>query len=267
MAKTDSKAPAHARPLGRFRLRVVSYYRRDGKRIVRSWPKKRGGSGPVVVQAWQEDLKFTRGAIKSMSGCTTRFADDVTPRSGYTMWDWLNAMFHGRGLRHVHHGQEPNVLPLLFRDPQNKKWEGAPRVLTPTAKVLRSAAESIANGSFSTLTPNTEVWDTNDFWRSTPTPKRLTIRAKGLYVVSASIEYPAGGAYSVHAHIEDNNGTWYGGHNGQAVSGWNAYLNCIGFGYFNPNDYVEVKTICNAASKTALLKEFSILAITPETIY
>jgi len=267
MAKTDSRAPQHARPLGRFRKRVVSFYRRDGTRIVRSWPVKRPGEPAPIVKAWQEDLPFTRRAIASMSQCTTKFIEPWLPRSGYTMWDWLNAMFHGRGLRHIYPGQKPNMLPYLFRNPPDKKWEGAPRVLTPIAQIHRAAAEALTANVMKTLTLNVEDWDTNDFWRSTPTPERLTVRAAGLYLFYADAEYSGGGAYNVHMHIEHSDGTWIGGQNGSTASGWNAWTNIFGLRYMNPNEYVVLRTITNGSGKSVKTNAFGCVAITPETIF
>jgi len=267
MAKTGARVPDHARPLGHFRLRFVEYTRRDGTRIVRSYPRKRPGEPAPIVKAWQEDLPFTRRAIASMSQCTTRFIEPWLPRSGYTMWDWLNAMFHGKGMRHTSPHQYPKQPPLLFREPPNPKWEGAPRILTPTVKVKKTTVTHGIYGSWVWLTPNSELWDTNDFWRSTPNPERLTIRAKGLYLVSHNSHGYSGGAITMATRIMLNGTTQLeirhdtGDGDAQATPGGSF------FWYFNAGDYITIEAACKPTGDYYYLDDFSITAITPETIF
>jgi len=207
MAKTGARVPDHNRPLGHFRLRFVEYTRRDGTRIVRAYPRKRPGEPAPIVKAWQEDLPFTRRAIASMAQCTTRFIEPWLPRSGYTMWDWLNAMFHGKGMRHTSPHQYPKQTPLLFRDPQGPMWEGADRILTPTVKVKRAAAINGVYGAWTQLAPDTELWDTNDFWRSNLNPGRITFRAKGLYQITFRTSAYQNGAISMLTRVMLNGTT------------------------------------------------------------
>lgn len=225
------------------------------------------GETPPVVVAWQEDLKQTRSNIKSMAGCTTKFAADVTPRSGYTMWDWLNAMHHNRGFRHVYNGQTPNVLPFLFRNPPTKKWEGAPRVLTPTVKVNRSSAITGTFGSFVSVIPNTEVWDTNDFWRPSDHPERLTFRAQGMYLVMIAMHGYRNGSTEI-AFVVKKNGVALG-ITAHDIGNANFAATAIAVFpyYFVPGDYLTVELACNPSGAFYFLDDFSAVAITPEAIY
>jgi len=267
MAKTDSRVPQHVRPLGHFRKRMVVYFRRDGTRIVRSWPKKRPGIPAPLVQAWQEDLKITRRVIGSMAQCTTKFIEPWLPRSGYTLWDWLNAMHHGRGMRHNQPGQSPNMLPYLFRDPPSRMWEGAPRVLTPTAKVKKSTVTHGVYGSWVALTPNTELWDTNDFWRLDVNPGRLTIRAAGLYLVSHNSHAYSGGAVTMATRILLNGATVIDIRHDTGDGDAQATPSGSFFYYFNALDYITIEAACKPTGDYFYLDDFSICAITPETIF
>jgi len=267
MAKTDSRAPQHAKPLGRFRLRFVSYYRRDGTRIVRSWPRKRPGDPTPIVKAWQEDLKITRRIIGSMSQCTTKFIEPWLPRSGYTLWDWLNAMHHGKGMRHKHPGQSPNMLPYLFRDPPSKMWEGAPRILTPTAKVKASAAQNGVFGAWTQMPADTELWDTNDFWRLTPTPGRITIRAAGLYQVTFRGECYRNPTSEMTLRCMLNGATELAKDHDTGNANFSGICQATFLYYFNPLDYITLEFACGNTGVFYTLTDFSIVAITPETIF
>jgi len=278
MAKTASKMPLAVRPLGRFRKVAVSYTRRDGTTVFKQWPRKRPELPKPVVVAWREAFEDTRSAIKAMTPCTTFFAENITPRSGFTMYDWLSYQYNGRGIKHRPKGQKPNRPPVMFRGNPDKnypsklrnygtKWEGQVRVLTPTAKVSNPNAITGTFGAFTQMPATVESWDTNAFWRVTPTPGRLTIRAAGLYLVTFKTHCYRNGATEMFTRLMLNGTTELIGAHDIGNSFFSGTPQAEVLYYFNPLDYITLEFACNPTGAFYFLDDFSIVAITPETIF
>lgn len=62
-------------------------------------------------------------------------------------------------------------------------------IVPPSVSVKRASAQSISNTTWTAVSWDTELWDTDSMWSSTPNPTRLTIGTTGLYCVNANVTF------------------------------------------------------------------------------
>jgi hypothetical protein len=60
----------------------------------------------------------------------------------------------------------------------------------PACRLTNSAVQSIATGTWTVLTFDTEAFDTNSMHSTVSNTSRITINAAGLYIVTCGINYP-----------------------------------------------------------------------------
>jgi len=143
---------------------------------------------------------------------------------------------------------------------------GETRITTPTCRMHRAVAENLTSGVFKTLTPDVEDWDNNNFHNPSSNPTRMTFRSAGLYLVGWEIDYNAGSGLNVHGDLMLNGTTIIATSVEVGPSSYPPISGGMTLYYFHANDYIECRTVVNAASKTALLAALWCVAITPETI-
>jgi len=140
------------------------------------------------------------------------------------------------------------------------------RVTTPTARVYRTAPESLVNGTAKVLTPDSKIWDNNVFWNPAANPTRLTVRSGGVYLVGAQLEYN-GITSGRRVVILRANGVDIISDNSLSVSNTNLVRpSTASIWAFEADDYVECLAFANANGVTAELENFWIVAITPEAV-
>jgi len=144
--------------------------------------------------------------------------------------------------------------------------EGGLRITTPTVRVSRSAAEAISGGGGTVLTPDTELWDNNNFWSPSVNPSRITFRAPGLYLVGAETLYNSVAAGYRQSFIRLNGSTIIGQMRGGNGSQADLVIQPSTLYYFDPNDYIQVLAGTTTAGITCKLNSLWAVAITPEQL-
>jgi len=265
MAKVTHEKPLDRRVVVKTRGFIVHQNYKGKRPYVQKWPKRRGPQKKPQVKVWIEHFAKWSNWSKQPDPCAVATAADLVPGSGY----WTRDVIHRAGSGKINH-HRPNVplsspLPYLFLHPPSKRYEGPPKVITPTTLLHRAAGQFITTGGFRDVIPDVKTWDNNAFWDPASHPERLTFRADGLYFIYANLQFTGGSGYGVHAHFEDQAATWFGATNGQNVGGWEAWINPFFIYYFYAGQYVSLKTIVGA-NCTYNLKELGVMAITPETL-
>jgi len=262
MAKVTHEKPLNRRVVVKTRGFIVHKNYKGKRPYVQKWPKRRGPQKKPQVKVWIEHFAKWANWSKQPDPCAVATAKDLVPTTGY----WTRDVIHRAGSGKINN-HRPNVplsspLPYLFLHPPSKRYEGPPKVITPTVKLRRSAAASIASGGPHDLIPDAKSWDNNAFWDSATHPERLTFRADGLYLFYGNIQYTGGSNYGVHAHFEDQDGNWYGAVNGGANNGFEAWINPLCFYYFYAVQWLKPVSI-GGANCNDVFKEIGVKAISP----
>jgi len=265
MAKVTHEKPVDRRQVVKAR-RLIHYKGYKGKPdYAQKWPKPRGPVKKPRPKAWVEHFVKWAHWSKQPDPCAVATSSTLAPTTGY----WPRDIIHRAGNGKINH-HRPNVplsspLPYLFMRPPNKRYEGPPRVITPTTRLTRSGSQSRTAFVEADVIPNVKTWDNNTFWDSASHPERLTFRADGLYFIYANLQFTGGSNYGVHAHFEDQAATWYGAQNGQNVGGWEAWIAPFFCYYFYAGQWVKLRAAAGANCNVNL-KELVVMAITPETL-
>jgi len=197
-----------------------------------------------VERSWQ--LDFACIARHSKMPAPTEYDDSVndTDNTGWYYRDEFHSAASGN----------------LIRDC------GEPKMTTPTARVNRSSYRALTSGVGLYLIPDTKVWDNNVFWNQLANQSRLTIRSCGLYLVHATALYTGVSGGRRELFLDVNRTAEIVGDR-QIAPNTNLIEQSVDtIWYFNPDDYVEVRSVVNANGVTVQLRSFWILAITPEAI-
>jgi hypothetical protein len=238
---------------------------RGGQVVVQKRRRPRGNRGTPNQASWVDDFKNAAAAWKLIGGCTKDQADAFadSPPAGLTFWrDHLSTAAAGK------HFEDMGDFELLPQTPAfwNGATQGPFRVTTPTVSVYRTVAENLTNSVDKTLTPDNADWDNNAFWSPIDNPTRLTARAAGLYLIHATVRFNNVIASQRIVRFK--------------VNGTNLRMNVrfgqyaavasdIGYSTLWPflaGDYVEVTCNSNSNGTTALLMQFQMVGITPESI-
>jgi len=193
------------------------YYRRlkDGSYVVSKRPVPRKHTNDALQKLWRGDMKRTVNAIKNAGPCELATATALSFDSGYTWKDVLYAASHGKltlftggvGATSGPAGpgaQDPQI-PAVFQLALSKKWEGKPRVLTPTAQYHNDYDDTCLTDNFTSLNTPTKDWDNNNFGSQSMQPAEFTVHQSGLYLVSASVRLnnTAARELGLYLHLRD----------------------------------------------------------------
>lgn len=140
------------------------------------------------------------------------------------------------------------------------------RITTPTARVRRTTAQALVNGTALILTPNEKAWDNNFFWNPETLSTRLTVRSKGLYLVHSNVHFSGVTANNRWSGLKVNGATEIGDMATPVSNNSPPRHQVTELWYFDEMDYIEAWAYANAAGVTAQLAAFWILAITPESV-
>jgi len=227
----------------------------NGQSIVQAWPKLKGPGKTPLQQAWVD--RFS---------CLARARKSPFPAE-------LDAAKFWVAMGNALYGNDPNGGLWYYRDALESaangkfiRYQGEVRVTTPTVHVSRSAAENIPGGADTFLTPNTVEWDNNGFWSATLNPRRLTVKAPGLYLIGAQVTFGniANGYREV---ILKQNGTSNIGVQRVALTtSQPIIITVLTVGYFHKLDYIEVQGGTTSLATTAKIDNFWLVAITPEAL-
>jgi len=215
-----------------------------GTTYIRRTVTKRGAPRTELHKAWVEAFQLDTERAKRPDPCAMNFAQLAAPGTGWFARDIILTALNGK----------------LFRR------HGHKRVTTPTTSVYRTAAEGLSSGVFKILTPNAKNWDNNVFWNPTSNPSRITVRSAGVYLFLMEIEYPAGGTFNVNQTVLLNGVTGIAHTVLEFSPSYPPILQTVGVWYLDANDYIEAQCVVSAAGKSAFLHNFTVLAITPETV-
>lgn len=244
MAKLD--APASSITRGdvlkvRRRVMLASW---KGNVYLRKWPRPRGKKKTPLQQAWVDRFSYLARALKSPLPQSLDAAQMWAKGTGWYYRDVLEVAAAGKLIR----------------------FNGEPRVTTPTARVYRNAAQAVTNGAGGYLTPDAMNWDNNVFWSPTVNPSRLTFKAPGLYLVGGHTYFNAitGGRRDMGLVV--NRTTWIVEDFRTPASATALTIPVVSLWYFHANDYLEAWQFVNANGVTARLGSLWAVAITPEGI-
>ena len=116
------------------------------------------------------------------------------------------------------------------------------------ARVYNSGNISVPDSSVTTLTFDSERWDTDNFHDLTTNPERLTIPEAGFYTVSANVWWSANTSDRRHLHLYLNGTTQIGSDTRTTGAGSNFYQHITTQYYFEAGDYIEVKVYQKSGS-------------------
>jgi len=249
-----------------YRRTVMFINRKDGTAVVRSWPRYKIKVTSELEQAQRDD--FARGAHLSnlQWACSQEQARALTPHSGFVPRDVLTVAYYGKFIHNLGENEHSEELPLLFREPPSHLYEGAPRVITPTARVRKAGTIAAVAGSFVNVIPDTKDWDNNNFWSSTTNPGRLTFRSQGLYVIHLQMHGPAVTSAEMFAQIRDKNGNQIAGNHDSGNSNFQPSIDCFRLIYANAGDWFDARLAALPNGAAYTLDAFEAVAITPETV-
>lgn len=266
MAKVTHEKPLDRRQVVKAR-RLIHYKSYKGKpNYAQKWPKPRGPQKKPRPKAWIEHFVKWAHWSKQPDPCAVATSTTLAPTTGY----WPRDIIHRAGNGKITH-HRPNVplsspLPYLFMRPPNKRYEGPPRVITPTVFLQRKTDQALAANTPTPLVFTTKVWDNNAFWDSASAPTVLTFRADGLYFLLAEVKSTTGSGNYRQAWWQHGNGD---------VLAYDEQQNTLGFGstmhvmvpyYFYAGETVRLFGQSNGGSDKFQVNFASIMAITPETI-
>jgi len=176
--------------------------------------------------------------------------------------DYLGWAYSGKLIEFVGDGSFRPQTPRLFRGTN----QGIFRVTTPTASVWRDSAEALTNSVWKTLTPNTLDWDNNYFWDPTSNPSRLTFRVSGVYQLTATVRFSAvtGSQRMVRFKINGTDHRLVTRFPQPSAVAIDVPISLTW--YFSATDYVELACNANSTGVTGQAIQFSVMALTPESI-
>lgn len=265
MKRTNVK-PLIARD--RIRARGVLHFRsfKDQMLYVSTWPKRRGPPKSEIQKAWIQ--RFTEWAINSKQPdpCAVANAANLAPHTGF----WPRDIIHYAGTGRFIYDQGPNginpPLPYLFLHPPSQRYEGAPRVLTPTVNLKRTNKQDGIAGQFIQILPNEANWDNNNFWSSTLNPARITVRSRGAFAVLASVEMQAVAGGDAFLELRDKNGLRIAGAHDNSNANFAGWLNIVTIVFAEAGDWYDLRAAGLPNGIDLTLRSWILVGITPESI-
>jgi len=243
MAKVEGTflPPPQPRRRGRMPLEVSGY---RGLIVVRQKKLPKGPKKSPLQQAWVDNFRCIAYWSKFADPYAREAAEEAVPNTGWYWRDVIESALSGKLIR----------------------FQGAPRMTTPTVYLSQSAAVNLGNGVLTTLTPDTVVWDNNYFFNPAANQERITFRTAGLYIFGALVTFATTSTARKAVAIFTNTGLNVANQSGGEGTALGGGRSCMGVYYFNADDYITVAVRASAASQTAQLNNFWAVAITPETL-
>jgi len=215
-----------------------------GQVVAKAWPKPRGKPKSHLQLAWVNRFSQLACLSARADAGARDYADSV---SKGTLWFWRDVVVKAA------------LGQFLIQ-------QGEVRMATPTVSVQRLAAVNILTSSDTIITPDTENWDTNNFWNPTSPTSYLTARGAGLYLIGANLQWAVQSAGQRTLRIQIN-GTTYDevSQPGQATTA--VFQSILVLAYLHAADQIRVSVRQNStATVAATLKHLFAVGITPEAI-
>lgn len=227
------------RARGHFQLKD---YR--GSTVASEWPRARGHPSAVRQKAWVDHFSCLASASKLMDPRTYDMANDLAHGTGWFYRDVFTSAAHNKLVR------------------QN----GALRVTTPTCYVERTSVEALAANISEEVTFESERWNNNQFWTVGTTPKRVIVRAGGLYLIGARGNFnnqASDGSRAISIRV--NGSQTVSTVRNQDIANQDIILETSTIWPFDPDDYFEVQVVSTIATDLNNCQAWAV-AITPEAV-
>ena len=127
----------------------------------------------------------------------------------------------------------------------------------PRVKVTRTTDQTITSGAESTITWDSEVFDTDDMWTSTSST-RITFKTAGLYLVTAAFNFDTNSTGRRYGLLRFNGSVSGAVTEVPAVSGGSTVGQIHQLYTASVNDYVELRVYQNSGGSLAFAKEFDV---------
>lgn len=266
MAKVSHEKPLDRRVVVKTRGFLVHKNYKGKRPYVQKWPKRRGPTKKPQVKVWIEHFSKWAHWSKQPDPCAVSTAKDLSPTTGY----WSRDIIHRAGVGKINH-HRPNVplsspLPWLFLHPPSKRYEGPPRVITPTMKLTQAANMTGTLGVFVNVIPTTKVWDNNAFWDPASHPERYTFRADGLYLITVELSAYSGSAAEFFVEIRDKLGVRIASGHDTMSANLPGAININLVHYFYAGEWFDIRLAAGITGAHYRLNFVTIMAITPETV-
>lgn len=195
-------------------------------------------------KAWVERFKYWACITKAPDAQTYDQAKEWAKDSGWFWRDVLTSAMAGK------------LMSI----------KGETKITTPTVHVTRATNLSLVANVEKAIPWENEIWDNNNFWKSSPNPTRIVFKAPGLYIFGVSAAFAA--------IATDNHCYVHFALNGQALEGYATnqmiltqpvYVDKMLVYYFHADDYLEVYAGCSS-NQTINAAWLWAVAITPEAI-
>lgn len=225
-----------------------------GQVTIQKWPRERGKKKTDLQQAWVD--RFS---------CLARELKSPFPFMLQEAKNWANSQDPAYG------GPRPSTgwyyRDVLERAASGKfvEFRGEVKVRTPTCGLSRVANESWTAAQFKAVTLDTKNWDNNGFWNQTANPTRMTMKAAGLYYVTATMVLKSNNAGNMSAELKVNGGDPFAASKVDKNNDF-TFVNASGIYYFHAGDYVECWLFNSANTANYRCVQFAAVAITPEAL-
>lgn len=261
----------HEKPVTRRQLKVARrrfYLRQYSEEVTyaTAWPKSRGPAKSPNQKAWIEHFVKWSYYSKQPDPCAVATAETLAPETGYWPRDILHSAGSGKMIDHDPNGDMDSPLPFLFKHPPSLKYEGKPRVITPTTSVRQVANFNNSPGGFRRVIPTDMSWDNNAFWNPTTNPERITFLAKGVYLVMAEMLGYSGGGIDVYLELRLGETEVISSAHGTGNGNFSAVATILMAWPFEAGQYVTLWCANLPNGNHYRLKRWQIVAITPEGV-
>jgi hypothetical protein len=143
--------------------------------------------------------------------------------------------------------------------------EGAPGATANTIRLTHSIAVSLASAAIVCLPFDTEVTDVPGWHSTVSNPTRVTVGNAGMYLITGTIQYQAGGAGNRYAILSQNGVTQVAANGGMFSASANvALVTVTTMTYLLAGDYIELcgfQETGSASNSEAQIQRGPILAL------
>lgn len=261
----------HEKPLDRrqvVKARRFIHYRNNGPGhpVAQTWPKPRGPVKKPRPKAWVEHFVKWAHWSKQPDPCAVSTAATLVPTTGYWPRDVIHRAGNGKMVHHRPNTGLDSPLPYLFMNPPNKRYEGPPRVITPTTAVITLGNFNYPAAGFQSIIPDKKVWDNNAFWDPASHPERLTFRVDGLFLITACLQGYTGGSGTMFLELRDQTGTRIAAAASDYSANYPGVCNINLPWYFYAGNWCDLRMTADNTGAHYKLLNFGVVAITPEAI-
>jgi len=266
VVKVKREKPYTRREIKRGRRRIWIRVYKETVTYASKWPKQRGPAKSPNQRAWIEHFVKWSYYSKQPDPCAVADAKTLAPETGYWPRDIIHSAGGGKFIDHDPDGNMTSPMPVLFKNPPSLKYEGPPRVITPVTSVNQTSNFNNSPGGFQPVIPTNMEWDNNAFYDPVSAPGRLTIRAKGVYLVAAELIGYSGGAIDVYLEVMLNGTTTIAEAHGTGNAFFTAVAAINFTQAFNASDYITLRCANLPVGNHYRLRRFQLTAITPEAV-